>query len=318
MDAELEFLLNFCVWIHVAVSCYLALANFVYFIQEGNNERKTENFIVFLAVLICVSCSILFFAVDFQHEVLKYLCNTSPTVYKSSVVFSKCLCNIIFVKRYKAIKRRSSTFSVKRAYCFSFCIIAISLILLTFDQILFYLFNKTSFLDCFPLEELRLNLYQISVVLGYFLITTVLQTVILVEIIKPLCRHVEQINNSYITNESIKRTLNRIVVCTFIFSLSDFGLVILQFIMTYTFRTPMPIFAILNLIINAISLICSYSDYRKRLFPFSKYCIVQNIVTQLRSQSLNTQNNDERNIRMIRNIVTVASVPSQNSPGERT
>ena len=277
MNKTVELALTLCVWLQAFVSCYLALVSFVYFILSIKKGKNCENFFVFLAALICVPVSFLFIFVDFQFPALEYLCKTTPTINKTAMIFSKCLSNIIFAKRYVAINKRSSVFAVRRAYWFSVCIIVVSLAQLAFDQVHFYLFQFSNFFSCYPLEEKnQINLYQVVVVLGIFLITTVLQTIILVEIVKPLFRHLGQVSGSSIGNGNIKRTLKRVVVCTLVFSLSDFGLIFWQMIMMIIIKKPLSIFAILNLIVNAISLISSYSDYRKRLFPFSKYLVAVN------------------------------------------
>ena len=298
MEKTLELLLTFCVWLLALVPCYLALASFVYFIQNIKQGKSCENFFVFTAALICVPVSFLFLFIDFQVPALEYLCKTTPTVNKTAMIISKCLSNMIFAKRYEAINKRSSIFAHRRAYWFSVCIIVVSLAQLAFDQVHFYLYKFSDFFSCYPLEENSLTkLYQIAVVLGIFLITTVLQTIILVEIIRPLFRHLGQVSSSHIASGNVRRTFKRVVVCSLVFSVSDFGLIFLQIVMMITIKRPLSVFAIFNLNINAISLINSYTDYGKRLFPFSKYLVAEN--TAPHSMALNIRHIEVENIRNV-------------------
>ena len=101
-----------------------------------------------------------------------------------------------------------------------------------------------------------------------FAFTTTMQSVILVEIIKPIYKHMH--NKALFSSRSLKLTFYRVVVCSFLFSVSDFLFLIIQFITVKTINRPMPIVLIANVDLNLLSLICSYKNYKRRLFLFLK------------------------------------------------
>ena len=248
---------------------YTTFASFAYALKSANRSKIKENIIVSLCAFISLACSVLYSVIGFLYPKTGYMCVFAQIVYKASIVLSKCFCNLIFAYRYKEINRRSSVLAANRAYKFSIGIITISIILLVFDQVYFFLVFKPSNLMCIQtnvISKIQTNLIVKIVMLGGFLVLTVLQTVILVEIIKPIYEHFTR--RLSISNNDLRATLYRVVSCTLVFCLSDFGLVIVQILLVVYYNRPFGIVATVNVIINSVSLICSYSDYRERLFPF--------------------------------------------------
>ena len=101
-----------------------------------------------------------------------------------------------------------------------------------------------------------------------FAFTTTMQSVILVEIIKPIYKHMH--NKALFSSRSLKLTFYRVVVCNFLFWVSDILFLIMQFITKKTINRPMPTVLIANVDLNLLSLICSYENYKRRLFSFLK------------------------------------------------
>ena len=118
-----------------------------------------------------------------------------------------------------------------------------------------------------------MHLIYISAFLGCLLVTTILQTVILIETIKPICNHLN--NNLSNPNNQLRNMLKRIIVSTLLFAISDFGLVVLQFVMVKIIGRPMTILLLINMNLNCFSLIFSYGDWKQRLFPFLKSTATQ-------------------------------------------
>ena len=70
---------------------------------------------------------------------------------------------------------------------------------------------------------------------------------------------------------SIRSTLYQLIVCIVMFVLSDFGVIIWAAVRIKVQKSLSPIIVTFNLSINALTLMCSYADYRRRLFPFLKW-----------------------------------------------
>ena len=77
-----------------------------------------------------------------------------------------------------------------------------------------------------------------------------------------------RLNNSTISNNSIRSTLYRIVLTTLVFCLSDFADIIAHVFRAALLQTRSPMMIVINLSINTLTLMCSYEDYRMRIFPF--------------------------------------------------
>ena len=58
------------------------------------------------------------------------------------------------------------------------------------------------------------------------------------------------------------------------FVLNDFGVVICKAVRIKVYRSLSPVIITFNLSINALTLMCSFADYRRRFFPFFKWTAV--------------------------------------------
>ena len=229
---------------------------------------------MFWCSFITVPCSILYFFVVLHYK--KYdtllssssLCKSSNDMFKTILIINKCLCNLIFAYRYKTVNS-SEIKAFTKTLVFTTTIVIISLFQITFDHL--YTFFMLSFQkqECFYFNyDLKQHLVYIIVMVGCMLVATILQTGILILILKPICNHMN--NSSRISNECIYSLIKRIFFCTFLFAASDFGLVILQLVMVKNIGRPMPILLLSNLNFNCFSFLISYGDYKKRLYRFIK------------------------------------------------
>ena len=196
------------------------------------------------------------------------MCKVSSSTYKVVLAINKCSSNLIFAYRYKTVNKRRLILS-KRAYFYSIFIVAISAFQILFDVFYFTLATKDGQERCLFLKiNFKKHSFHVLTIALCFTIVTIMQTVILVEIVKPIYKHLN--NTSRISNRSLKFTLYRVVIFSLLFSMSDFFFLIIQFIMVKTLNRPMPIVLITNVNLNLISLVCSYKNYKTRLFSFSQ------------------------------------------------
>ena len=198
----------------------------------------------------------------------RYFCRFFGIYSVSSVALSKCLSSLVFAYRYKMINK---PLNAKRAYVLTVTVIpwiVVGLISTIYFRVA---------IDKHPCNYYQLNNRSsntsISLIhtftLSTFIITTVLQIIILIEIIKPLYLHYVNMGRATISNNRIKKLLCRVILCTLSFCVSDFALIVYGFLKHK--RNEGYLLLTLNLIINAVSLMCSYADFKKRLFPFQKW-----------------------------------------------
>ena len=124
-----------------------------------------------------------------------------PIVYKTTIAANRCFCNLIFAYRYKTINRRNSLFAANKAYWFSIVIIVLSVLQTIFDCVSFSIYQIDT-PNCFNLS-LKVGTYIYSTC-SYYLLLAICQTVILVEIVKPISNHCMRMNNTTIPNDEIK------------------------------------------------------------------------------------------------------------------
>ena len=192
------------------------------------------------------------------------ICFVMPLVYKTTIAANRCFCNLIFAYRYKTINKSMSLFAANKAYWFSIAIVVLSVLQTIFDCVYFFIYQVDSS-NCFH-RSLKVGIY-IYFTCIYYLLLTIFQTVILVEIIKPIFNHCIRMNNTTISNDEVKSSLYRVVFSTFLFCLSDFGVIAVYFVRAYFLKMRSPMLFVVNLNMNTICLMCSYKDYKTRLFP---------------------------------------------------
>ena len=190
-----------------------------------------------------------------------------PVVYKLTIGINRCCCNLIFAYRYKTINTSNCVFAAKRAYWF---LIGIIVVLQAILDCFYFTFVQPKLKDCFShnLEVEESNDAYIYAPALCYLLTAIFQTIILVEIIMSIFYHCTRLNNSTISNNSIRSTLYRIVLTTLVFCLSDFADIIAHVFRAALLQTRSPMMIVINLSINTLTLMCSYEDYRMRIFPF--------------------------------------------------
>ena len=260
-------------WFFVSLSSLTTTFCFVFLVRNRSSKQMKENAVVLLCSISSLTYTVFYALYDVNYSINKssqlsgYICYVMPIVYKSTIATSKCFCSLIFAYRYKTVNRRISVFSAKKAHWFSVGIITITVLQFMFDKVFFWLVVPKDF-DCFS-KPLKFGncIYMVSMGLMYLLVA-VFQTIILCEIIKPIFKHCTRLNRSILSSNSLRSTFYRIVLSSLVFTLSDFSTLVTLFMRVLLYNQRSPIIVVINLNINTICLICSYSNYKERLFPF--------------------------------------------------
>ena len=259
-------------WFLAFLSSVTTIFCFVFLIRNFKSKHTKENTVVFLCSVSCFAYTIFYSNYDLYYgsnESLKStesICFVMLFLYQTTFAASKCFCNLIFAYRYKTVNKRVCIFAVKKAYWFSVGIIIVTVLQTIFSYIYF---SSTNSKDCFYKSVKRNNnrIYLISTCLLYILVS-IFQTIILYEIIKPIFKHCIRLNTTALSITNLRNSFYRIVFTTLVFSLSDFGIIITFLIRVRIYELRTPIIIVLNLNINTICLMCSYDNYKSRLFPF--------------------------------------------------
>ena len=257
-------------WFLVTLSVVSTIFCLVYLLKKFNSKRTKENLVVLLCSFSSLTCTLFYHMYDLHYsedEIIRSnrtICFVTPLVYKTTIAANRCFCNLIFAHRYKTINRRISLFAANKAYWFSIVIVVLSVLQTIFDCVFFYV-HQNEITNCFN-WSLKVGIYIYSAC-TYYLLLAIFQTVILVEIVKPIFNHCMQLNNTAISNDEVKSRLYRVVLSTFVFCLSDFGAIVVFFIRAYFYMMRPPMVFVVNLNINTICLMCSFDNYKTRLFP---------------------------------------------------
>ena len=257
-------------WFLVTLSVVSTIFCLVYLLKKFKSKRTKENFVVLLCSFSSLTCTLFYHMYELHYWEDKSItsnrtiCFVTPLVYKTTIAANRCFCNLIFAHRYKTINRRISLIAANKVYWFSIVIVVLSVLQTIFDCVSFSIYQKDT-TNCFN-RSLKVGIYIYSKCIYYFLLA-IFQTVILVEIVKPIFNHCMRMNNTTISNDEVKSSLYRVVFSTFVFCLSDFGAIVVFFIRAYFYKMRSPMIFVVNLNINTICLMCSYDNYKTRFFP---------------------------------------------------
>ena len=259
-------------WFLAFLSSATTMSCFVFLIRNFKSKHTKENAVVFLCSASCFAYTMFYSNYDLylgSTESLKStgsICSVMPFLYQTTFVANKCFCNLIFVYRYKTVNKRVCIFAVKKAFWFSVSIIIVTV----FQTIFSYVhFSSIDHKGCLNKTVKRTNnrIYLVLTGLLYILVS-IFQTVILYEVIKPIFKHCVRLKNSALSITILRKRFYRIVITTLVFSLSDFGSLITFLIRLRMYEVRTPMIVALNLNINTLCLMCSYDNYKSRLFPF--------------------------------------------------
>ena len=190
----------------VAISSYISVCSLVYTLRKrhrGGGFFK-ENVVCHLTALCSLTCSAYNLAVyRFGDAIMtsQSTCTLSSVVYGTVVTASRCFGNLVFACRYKTINQNNRAVAVKRrAHQFTVSITVVSLLHLVFTY--FYTAFAPRMTNC---EQGRVEGGEGFLFLGVgilcYTLITLIQTVILVEIVKPVARHCMHLNATTISNK---------------------------------------------------------------------------------------------------------------------
>ena len=296
------------------LSVYLTTASFTYLLQHYKGKRNKENFFVFICSLLTFALSIFYFVFEFlyggkQHSIKsKFLCALTPIVYKTCVSVSKVFSSLIFVYRYELIKQRRLLGAPKKTKIYSAMIILFSILQFTGHVIYVTAFRGTSERNQCRYGELftNENVFYGYVSGGMFLLKTVLQTVILVGIIRPIYKHYLKSTTAYSSNSKTRNTLYRVVWCAIMLLAGDICLVVAFFSSVQKGLLPATTLFVTYLFVDVFTLLFSYKDCGKRLFPFKT--IFKNKLNEDSNQSGNTRPKENATRSQVNSTLEVPSL----------
>ena len=129
MTKKIVFFVSSC--LNLDIAFYITTASIVYLIRKISHKLRRENFVVLLCSLCSSFCSIIYLLYELELPGLEniksnsFICILIITSYRTLFFVSKCFSNFVFARRYKGINSRVSVFALKKAYCYSICIISI-------------------------------------------------------------------------------------------------------------------------------------------------------------------------------------------------
>ena len=247
--------------ISTCFSLYLFLCTLHYTIVKWKDKLRFDNCCCLFTTLstllgiTTVLCRIVFW---------RYYLSTCPILQSlvfTSLTLSRCSAHLVFRSRYNLMYRSKK----KKALFYTiFIIIASMLQLLVFYFTAFLLGNP---MRCISGMPIKVSLY-VSV-LFYFTIFT-LQTVMLVMIIRPVLKHWKNLekSNSDIRNEQMINVLKRLFLSLLIYVVSDVILIVSSLVFA-SINTWLPVFTLINMNINSVSIIFSFADFKQRFMPLT-------------------------------------------------
>ena len=242
------------------MSIYLFLCTLVYTIYKWKDKLRSDNCLCLinnvsnLLVCIIILVRILFWENYFV------TCRLLKTSIFAQVTASRCSTHLVFRSRYKSMEK--STLKQKRTFYFTIYIMVASILQLLIIYTTSYGYETQT--HCiYGTPDYKLSVYGN---LFLFLTVFVVQIIILVMVIKPILRHCKNIDQTNISSLSMKLVLKRLFSTLVSFVVSDVLLMVSGVVLSRK-NTWLPVFTLINMNINSLSLTCSFVDYKRRLMP---------------------------------------------------
>nr|XP_039248702.1 uncharacterized protein LOC120326466 [Styela clava] len=269
--------------IFLAFTLYLLIALGVYWIKEKNKQKgkatnnETERksggtkFIDRMLVL-CIISSILRLILDFWIEIS---CSVSMSMNIGLAALCLALVYLILWRRQRLLYRHkvmlvlaSPLINVLSWLTLGLMIIAIIL------NFVFFIFlgidyNETSSYTCEFGESNDWAIVKWSVLATS---TVTFQSILVGLFVYPLCNHEKKMQESNLhrTSASLKPLFRRILITALVCMLSD---IVMATVASLVERPTGEIYSLVYTIdinVNIVSIICSFSDWKQRLMPFCK------------------------------------------------
>ena len=258
----------------LSIALYLAVASFTYLVKNYKGGRRKENLFVFFCTLNCFVLSIFLFVLEllnggYEYKIeSKFLCALVPLVFKFFIIASKVFQNLIFTYRYKAVNRSIKMTAAKRAGVFSVVIVIFSILEFVAD-VAYFVYVNTNSDDCVSDNKFyEKNFYYGYVQIGVFSSKIFFQTLVSAYVIEPISSHFFNQNMPTGMSDKLEGTLYRMIWCTLQLTACDVILVFVYVTCVMTSRLRVPVCVLCNLMVDALMLIFSYGDNKRRLFPF--------------------------------------------------
>ena len=242
-------------------SLYLFLCTLHYTIVKWKDKLRFDNccclFTTFATLLVIgtVLCRIVFW---------RYYLSTCQILHTSLftiLVLSRCLIHLVFRSRYYSMNRSEN--KQKRFQIYTNLVIIFSMLQLLVSYLTaFWIGNPKLCISGMPI---KISLYLLS---SLFFSMFIVQTTILIMIIKPVLQHIRTLdkNKSEVSNVKMINVLKRLFLTLLSFVLSDVILIVSSLVFA-RINTWLPVFTVINMNINSISIIFSFVDFKQRLLP---------------------------------------------------
>ena len=242
-------------------SLYLFMCTLHYTIVKWKDKLRFDNccclFTTFATLLVIgtVLCRIVFW---------RYYLSTCQILHTSLftiLVLSRCLIHLVFRSRYYSMNRSEN--KQKRFQIYTNLVIIFSMLQLLVSYLTAFWFGNPKL--CISGMPIKISLYLLS---SLFFSMFIVQTTILIMIIKPVLQHIRTLdkNKSEISNVKMINVLKRLFLTLLSFVLSDVILIVSSLVFA-RINTWLPVFTVINMNINSISIIFSFVDFKQRLLP---------------------------------------------------
>ena len=242
-------------------SLYLFMCTLHYTIVKWKDKLRFDNccclFTTFATLLVIgtVLCRIVFW---------RYYLSTCQILHTSLftiLTLSRCSIHLVFRSRYYSMNRSEN--KQKRFQFYTNLVIIFSMLQLLVSYLTaFWIGNPKLCISGMPI---KISLYLLS---SLFFSMFIVQTTILIMIIKPVLQHIRTLdkNKSEISNVKMINVLKRLFLTLLSFVLSDVILIVSSLLFA-RINTWLPVFTVINMNINSISIIFSFVDFKQRLLP---------------------------------------------------
>ena len=244
-------------------SVYLFFCTVNYTVARWKDKLRFDN----CCCLITTLFTLLAFSTVLCRIVLwrDYLstCKFLHTSLFTNVTLSRCSAHLVFRSRYNTMYR--SINKQKTALFYTILVIVASMLqLLVCYLTAFWLGNPKLCISGLPNKT---SLYLLSFL---FFIIIIVQTIMIIMTIMPVLQYFRSLdkNKSEISSAHMINVLKRLFLTLLSFVLSDILLVVSSLVFA-RINTWLPIFTVVNMNINSMSIIFSFSDFKQRMMPLT-------------------------------------------------
>ena len=246
----------------VLITAMQLIGTAMYGLRKRRGSLDFMNLLCFLsAVFSFLQSGVVFAKTVVDKATFHMLCPVNVTVQLSLIVGSRCVAHFVIHGRCRALNARDSMlYGLLSAM--PTLVLTLSLAQIITAVVSFATVDTAG--TCTLGQAPPVGATIIKSAYGVILL---LQIVLLLAIIYPILAHCLWLQKSRVSNPEIQGVLVRVCVCGVFFVVSDLVPLAVAWIQQ-VFNQWMSLSCCLSLIINTTSILCSFSDYKQRMFPF--------------------------------------------------